>query len=137
MAAGGLLKPHDESVTRVPPSERTTKATKRPALNDPTSGKGGGAGAAASAQKGDLAAFNQKRQGGDQPRKVRVQRETFTMLPNENEKINEVRTRAAANKFFSNRSAVIRAGVMALDRLNDAQLVQVLGRLPVIKPGRS
>jgi hypothetical protein len=68
--------------------------------------------------------------------KVKVQRETFTMLPAESNKIDEVRTRAAANKFFTTRSAVIRAGVMALERLSDEQLVQVLGRLPVVKPGR-
>ena len=58
------------------------------------------------------------------------------MLPVESNKIDEVRTRAAANKFFTTRSAVIRAGVMALERLSDEQLVQVLGRLPVVKPGR-
>ena len=57
------------------------------------------------------------------------------MLPNETEEINEVRTRAAANKFFTNRSAGIRA-VVALERLSDEQLIQALGRLPVIKPGR-
>lgn len=68
--------------------------------------------------------------------KVKVQRETFTMLPVESDKINEVRTRAAANKLFTTRSAVIRAGVLALERLSDEQLVQVLGRLPVVKPGR-
>lgn len=68
--------------------------------------------------------------------KLKVQREIFTMLPAESNKIDEVRTRAAANKFFTTRSAVIRAGVMALELLSDEQLVQVLGRLPVVKPGR-
>lgn len=68
--------------------------------------------------------------------KIKVQRETFTMLPAESDRIDEVRTRAAANKFFTTRSAVIRAGVLALERLSDEQLLQVLGRLPVVKPGR-
>lgn len=68
--------------------------------------------------------------------KIKVQRETFTMLPHESDKIDEVRTRAAANKFFTTRSAVIRAGVLALERLSDEQLLQVLGRLTVVKPGR-
>jgi hypothetical protein len=69
--------------------------------------------------------------------KIKVQRETFTMLPAESDKINEVRTRAAANKVFTNRSAVIRAGILALERLSDEQLLQVLGRLTVVKPGRA
>jgi hypothetical protein len=69
--------------------------------------------------------------------KVKVQRETFTMLPAESRKIDEVRTRAAAKKLFTTRSAIVRAGVMALERLSDEQLLQMLGRLPVVKPGRS
>ena len=136
MAAGGLLKPHDQTGTPVPPPERPAKAAKRPGSNDRAAAKAKGAGAATNGLKRDLAAFDPERHGTGVPAKVRVQRETFTMLPNENEKINEVRTRAAANKVFTNRSAVIRAGVMALERMNDEQLVQMLGRLPVIKPGR-
>lgn len=58
------------------------------------------------------------------------------MLPAESDRIDEVRTRAAANKFFTTRSAIIRAGVLALERLSDEQLLQVLGHLPVVKPGR-
>lgn len=140
MLAGGLLKPK-ASADEVP--ERATSSPKRPAAHDRDRAKDNGAGRASNARKVDSAADDPKkhRQSVSESvetgvTKIRVQRETFTMLPNENEKINEVRTRAAANKFFTNRSAVIRAGVMALERMNDEQLVQMLGRLPVIKPGR-
>lgn len=125
MASGGLLKPveapapaeaahHPAEARNAPPaaSKRATKASQK---------------AAAQAE-----VVQEPVPVG----KIKVQRETFTMLPAESDKINEVRTRAAANKFFTTRSAVIRAGVLALERLSDEQLVQVLGRLPVVKPGR-
>ena len=134
MAAGGLLKPQAQAASSVESPERKTRAPKRAAANDRGQGKGNGARRAPGAQTADLAVDDQETPTG--AAKIKVQRETFTMLPNENERINEVRTRAAANKVFTNRSAVVRAGVMALERLSDEQLVQVLGRLPVIKPGR-
>jgi hypothetical protein len=125
MASGGLLKPAEAPApaeAAQPPAEPKKTppvARKRAATPSPK--------AAAPA-----AAIPPATPAG----KVKVQRETFTMLPAESDKINEVRTRAAANKFFTTRSAVIRAGVMALERLSDEQLIQVLGRLPVVKPGR-
>lgn len=125
MASGGLLKPvggqgHAEAAQPPAEPQKTSPAArKRAATPSPK--------AAAPAE-----ATPPPAPAG----KVKVQRETFTMLPAESNKIDEVRTRAAANKFFTTRSAVIRAGVMALERLSDEQLVQVLGRLPVVKPGR-
>lgn len=125
MASGGLLKPVEApspAEAAQPPAEsrRTPPAARKQAAK--ASEK-----AVAPAEVAPEAA---------PARKIKVQRETFTMLPAESNKIDEVRTRAAANKFFTTRSAVIRAGVMALERLSDEQLVQVLGRLPVVKPGR-
>ena len=66
----------------------------------------------------------------------RVQRETFTMLPSESDLIDEVRTLAAANKLFTTRSAVVRAGILALHALKGEQLMNILKKVPVVKPGR-
>lgn len=125
MASGGLLKPAEAPAlaeAAQPPSEpqkTPPAARKRAAMTSPKT-------------QSPAEVTPSPAPAG----KVKVQRETFTMLPAESNKIDEIRTRAAANKFFTTRSAVIRAGVMALERLSDEQLLQVLGRLPVVKPGR-
>ncbi len=67
---------------------------------------------------------------------VRVQRETFTMLPAESEKIDEIRTLAASKKLFTTRSAIVRAGILALHSLKGEQLMNVLKQVPEVKPGR-
>lgn len=125
MASGGLLKPAGAPAPAVEPQPLAAAPKAAPAPRKK---------AAKAAAKVEAPA------PADTPAppagKIKVQRETFTMLPAESDRIDEVRTRAAANKFFTTRSAVIRAGVLALERLSDEQLLQVLGRLPVVKPGR-
>jgi hypothetical protein len=125
MASGGLLKP-----IAAPPHGPAAHPHAEPKKAPPAPRKQASKAIAKAAPpvQPDLPAAPEGR--------IKVQRETFTMLPAESDKINEVRTRAAANKFFTTRSAVIRAGVLALERLSDEQLLQVLGRLPVVKPGR-
>jgi hypothetical protein len=123
MASGGLLKPAEAPApaARAQPPASAPKTAPAPRKK-----------AAKAAAKVEAPAPADP----PPPGKIKVQRETFTMLPHESNKIDEVRTRAAANKFFTTRSAVIRAGVLALERLSDEQLLQVLGRLTVVKPGR-
>lgn len=162
MAAGGLLKPPDEPSKAAPVpaaapgrAPRVAKTAKKaPAAKQLDLLEGGDAQKAPKkALKAGLAAFDPQKHGGEvmasapvgvefgapgaEATKVKVQRETFTMLPAESRKIDEVRTRAAAKKLFTTRSAIVRAGVMALERLNDEQLLQVIGRLPIVKPGRA
>ena len=160
MAAGGLLKPPEEPskataepaaapgrAAKVAKAAKTTPAAKQLDLLGGDAQK-----APKKALKADLAASKPQKHAGDakaplpvgvevgapgEATKVKVQRETFTMLPAESRKIDEVRTRAAAKKLFTTRSAIVRAGVMALERLNDEQLLQVIGRLPIVKPGRA
>lgn len=161
MAAGGLLKPPEEPSKAAPVpaaapgrAPKAAKAAKKaPAAKQLDLLEGDAQKAPKKALKADLAAFDQQKHGGEvmasapvgvesgatggEATKVKVQRETFTMLPAESRKIDEVRTRAAAKKLFTTRSAIVRAGVMALDRLSDEQLLQVIGRLPIVKPGRA
>lgn len=125
MASGGLLKPVEPPAPAAA-SQPPTEARKTP----PAARKQAAKTSPKAARPAEVAP--EPVPAG----KIKVQRETFTMLPAESNKIDEVRTRAAANKFFTTRSAVIRAGVLALERLSDEQLLQVLGRLPVVKPGR-
>jgi hypothetical protein len=69
-------------------------------------------------------------------KELRVQRETFTLLPQESDLIDQIRTQAAAAGLFTTRSAVVRAGVLALQALKGEQLLSVIKRVPVVKPGR-
>lgn len=160
MAAGGLLKPPEEPSKAAPVpaavpghAPKAAKAAKKaPTAKQLDLLEGDAQKAPKRVLKADLAALDPQKHGGEvaasaqvgvefgapgEATKVKVQRETFTMLPAESRKIDEVRTRAAAKKLFTTRSAIVRAGVMALERLSDEQLLQVIGRLPIVKPGRA
>lgn len=65
-----------------------------------------------------------------------VVRDTFSMPPGDHGLIEKLRTRAAKTGRNTSKSEVIRAGLVALDNLNTAQLVEVLDRLERVKPGR-
>jgi len=67
----------------------------------------------------------------------KVKGEIFTILPSENALIDHIRTRAAAKNVFANRSAVVRAAITAMSSLDDKQVLSALGRIRVVKPGRS
>jgi hypothetical protein len=159
MAAGGLLKPPEEPSKAAPVpatapgrAPKVAKAAKTaPAAKQLDLLGGDAQKAPKNVLKADLATSKPQKHAGEakarapvgvevgapgEATKVKVQRETFTMLPAESRKIDEVRTRAAAKKLFTTRSAIVRAGVMALERLSDEQLLQVIGRLPIVKPGR-
>ncbi|MBA3056334.1 MAG: hypothetical protein KJ614_01985 [Gammaproteobacteria bacterium] len=69
--------------------------------------------------------------------KEKVKREIFTIPPSENALIDDIRSRAAAKKVFTNRSAITRAAISALASLDDKQVLAALGRIRVIKSGRS
>ncbi len=65
-----------------------------------------------------------------------VIRDTFSMPPGDHELISTLRTRAAREGRNTNKSEVIRAGLVALASLGPAQLIAVLDGLERVKPGR-
>ncbi len=67
---------------------------------------------------------------------LRVQRETFTLLPKESDMIDQIRTQSAASGLFTTRSAVVRAGILALHALRGEQLMNIIKKVPIVKPGR-
>ena len=70
------------------------------------------------------------------PAEGSVIRENFSLPPADSALIDELRKRVAVQGVLLNRSEVLRAGLAALNALNDAQLGKVAGLVPKMKAGR-
>lgn len=68
--------------------------------------------------------------------KKKVIRDSFTIPNDDYELISETRQRCLQSAVNVTKSEVIRAGLHALQRLNDEELVQVFAELEKIKTGR-
>ncbi len=63
-------------------------------------------------------------------------RETFSLPPGESAQIDTARRRSAMAGLMVNRSEIIRAGIAALQVLDDATFLQVVSTVPKLKTGR-
>ena len=71
------------------------------------------------------------------PQKSSVVRDTFSMPLDDYARIEELRiTAAREGRVSTSKSEVVRAGLQALGRLDGQQLVEALGRLEKLVPGR-
>ncbi|WP_426112387.1 hypothetical protein [Massilia sp. PWRC2] len=71
------------------------------------------------------------------PQKSSVIRDTFSMPPDDYARIEELRIIAnKEGRSSTSKSEVVRAGLQALGLLNGQQLVEALGRLEKLVPGR-
>lgn len=71
------------------------------------------------------------------PQKSSVVRDTFSMPLDDYARIEELRiTAAREGRVSTSKSEVIRAGLQALGALSGQQLVQALGKLEKLAPGR-
>lgn len=67
----------------------------------------------------------------------RAVRDAFSMTQNEYDTINDLRKRCAKRGHFANRSVIARAGILALARMSDDELLNAVGVVPSMTPGRS
>jgi len=66
----------------------------------------------------------------------KVIRDSFTMLPSDQESIDDVIEKAMRAGARTNKSEVIRAGIQALKSMNQGDLVNALNKVERIKTGR-
>ncbi len=69
-------------------------------------------------------------------KKPKVVRDSFTMPQNEYQKISQIKALSLKSGLQVKKSEVLRAGVIALCAMSEAQLVKALGSLDKIKTGR-
>ena len=62
---------------------------------------------------------------------------TFSLLTQDKTQLEEVRRRAAVLGSALNKSEAIRLSLLAVDLVDDAQLVKLLARLQRLRPGRA
>jgi len=63
-------------------------------------------------------------------------RETFSLPPGESAQIDTARQRSAMTGLMVNRSEIIRAGIAALQVLDDATFLRIVSAVPKLKTGR-
>ncbi len=69
-------------------------------------------------------------------KKPKPVRDSFTMPKGEYQLIDLLKQRAAAKQRHVKKSEILRAGILALANMTDAQLFAALDQVPVIKTGR-
>lgn len=69
-------------------------------------------------------------------RAVAVVRDSFTMPENDYARIAQARQRCLAAGAHVTKAEVLRAGLLALSRLSDAELISVMGEVEKVKTGR-
>jgi len=89
---------------------------------------------AAKPAKPALPVRTEKTARADKPDKL--VRDSFTIPRGEYALLQELKTRAATLGRPARKSEVLRAGIQALQAMDDAALLAVLGTVPVIKTGR-
>jgi hypothetical protein len=65
-----------------------------------------------------------------------VVRDTFTFPVEDLNRIAEIQERCLQSAKMVNRSEIVRAGLQALSRMTDAELVEVVNGLTKVRPGR-
>ena len=70
------------------------------------------------------------------PKKVKLIRDSFTMPSFDYDLIDALKEKALSGKSAVKKSELLRAGLRALDKLDSAQLITLVGTLAVIKTGR-
>ena len=66
----------------------------------------------------------------------KVIRDAFTFPEEDYQLISKLRDRLLSNAVNASKSEVLRAGLIALDRMGDRKLVELIGSLTKIKTGR-
>ncbi len=69
-------------------------------------------------------------------KRERVRPDSFSLLTSEHELIQKLMDRALEQGLPVSKSQIVRAGIHALIGMNDANLVQALGKLPHVRAGR-
>lgn len=72
----------------------------------------------------------------DKPQKIKVMRDSFTMPQNEYQKIAEIKALCLKTGLHVKKSEVLRAGLIALCAMSEAQLSAALSGIDKIKTGR-
>lgn len=70
------------------------------------------------------------------PKKVKLIRDSFTMPSFDYDLIDALKEKALSGKSAVKKSELLRAGLRALDKLDSAQLITLVGTLAVVKTGR-
>lgn len=73
---------------------------------------------------------------GDKEKKPKLVRDSFTIPKDEYAAIDAVKARALGLSQAVKKSEILRAGLMALSGMNDAQLLATLQAVPTLKTGR-
>jgi hypothetical protein len=72
----------------------------------------------------------------EKPERERVIRDSFTLPVSDYQRISRIKERALKASFHANKSEIMRAGLLMLDELPEAELTSVLRRVEKIKTGR-
>lgn len=75
-------------------------------------------------------------QGNGAEKADRVIRDSFTMPPDDYESITRIKQRAMKAGIGTNKSEILRAGLVALSTMPDKEFLKLFQRLPKVKPGR-
>jgi len=103
------------------------------------------AGKPAKAGKGAKAGKERSEKGGkpekapekaEKPRKPRLVRDSYTIPQNEHQRLDAMKARALAYGVGIKKSELLRAGLLALDALDDIGFRAAIERVEVIKTGR-
>ena len=74
--------------------------------------------------------------GHSQPTQIKVIRDSFTMPQSDHELLSAIKKRCMRVGIDTNKSEILRAGLAALDSLNDRELQELFQGLTKIKTGR-
>lgn len=75
-------------------------------------------------------------EGGDKPRKAKLVRDSFTIPKVEYAVIEQLKKRAAHAGVASKKSELLRAGIMALARMDDTTFSATMHAVPTLRTGR-
>lgn len=92
--------------------------------------------ATASVAPKDNATKNEKPPKADKPKKIKMVRDSFTMPENEYAKIDELKKKYLQAGIHVKKSELLRAGLLCLSKLSDADLIAIMGQVEVLKTGR-
>lgn len=66
----------------------------------------------------------------------RTVRDSFSIPVSDHELIEQLQQRALSGKVSASKSELVRAGLHALNRMNEQRFLTILGGLEKVKPGR-
>jgi hypothetical protein len=72
----------------------------------------------------------------EKPEREKVIRDSFTLPATDYQRIAKIQERALGSGFHVNKSEIVRAGLLLLDGLSNAELISALKRVEKIKTGR-